>query len=159
MWSHVTSIFGRFGRTALATEPCVSTDFSTATSAVPAATSPTYSPTSPPDSEVPWSVPPEAPELSPPPPTEGWIRKNRLMRESGVRYDSSLFQFDTVGYYHPPRALAHWDEDWLFNFISARIPLDLPRPPDAPRIYHLQWRQRCLKERFEFGAITKRAIP
>jgi hypothetical protein len=29
MWGQVTSIFDRFGRTARATEPCESTDFST----------------------------------------------------------------------------------------------------------------------------------
>ena len=98
MLGKVTSCFGRFGRTALATEPVDSTDFSTATSAVPAVTSPTYSPSSPADSGFSWSVPPDAPELSLPPPTEGWIRKNRLMRENGVRYDSFLFQFNTVGY-------------------------------------------------------------
>ena len=105
MWSRIGRSLGLYGPPAPATEPCVSTDFSTVTSAVPAPPSPTYSPTSPSDSEFSWTVSPGAPELSPPPPTEGWIRKNQLMRENGVRYDSSLFQFNTVGYYHPPRAL------------------------------------------------------
>ena len=40
MWGQVTSIFGRFGRTAPATQPCVSTDFSTGVCTQPAATSP-----------------------------------------------------------------------------------------------------------------------
>ena len=135
MWSHVTSIFGRFGRTALATEPCASTDFSAATSAVPAPSDPTYSP---PNSPVRNVIPPDAPELWPCPPSEQWMAKVTAMQASGMRYDDSIFACGIVGYYRPPRWLADFKEFYLSTFVPSVWKLDLPRPPDAPKRYPLR---------------------
>ena len=146
MWSHVTSIFGRFGRTALATEPCASTDFSAATSAVPGPSSPTYSP---PNSPVRNVVPPDAPELWPCPPSDQWMAKVTAIQTSGMRYDDSIFACGIVGYYRPPRWLAAFKECYLSNFVPSVWKLDLPRPPDAPKRFHYEWCQRALRELFE----------
>ena len=62
-------------------------------------------------------VPPEAPELRPPPPSAAYIRKVKSMEDSGM--GTSLFLYDTVGYNHPPPAFKEFDEKYLFNFISA----------------------------------------
>ena len=145
MWSHVTSIFGRFGRTALATEPCASTDFSTATSAVPVPSDPTYSP---PNSPVRNVIPPDAPELWPCPPSEQWLAKVAAMQSSGMLYDDSIFACGIVGYHRPPRWLADFKEVYLSTYVPVWR-LDLPRPPDAPKRYHYEWCQRALKELFD----------
>ena len=131
MWSHVTSIFGRLGRTALATEPCVSTDFSTVTSAVPAVTSPTYSPTSPSDSDAPRCLSPNAPALDPLPPNVNWLSTIQMLQRSGPPYDPLVWRLNIVGYHHPPRWLELFVDKWLPDFTPRIEPLDLPHHPKA----------------------------
>ena len=89
-------------------------------------------------------VPPEVPELKPPPPSAAYIRMVKDMEDSGM--GTSHFLYDTVGYNHPPQAFKQFDEKYLFNFISAGNRRDLPRPADAPKQLHYEWRQRCLTE-------------
>ena len=51
-----------------------------------------------------------------------------------------------VGYNHPPRAFAEFDDKYLSTFTPSVTALDLPRRSNAPKKLHHEWRQRSLKE-------------
>ena len=75
------------------------------------------------------------------------MSKVRALQQSGMAYDNSLFMLGIVGYYYPPRWLEEFDAKWLSTYVPA-WKLDLPHPPDAPKVLHYEWRQRALKALF-----------
>ena len=83
------------------------------------------------------------------------MNKVELLQKSGLRYDSSVFKLDTVGYYHPPLEFEDFDAKMLSFYMPVFNKYDLPRPADAPRIFHYEWRQRALKELFHFEQIDR----
>ena len=144
MWSRIGRSLGLYGPAALETEPIVSVENAGITSPPPEARRAAWSPSYSLEALI---IPPGAPELTPCPPTIEWMAKVRALQQSGMAYDNSLFMLGIVGYYYPPRWLEEFDAKWLSTYVPA-WKLDLPRPPDAPKIFHFEWRQRSLKELF-----------
>ena len=155
MWSRVGRALGLFGPTAPETEPFDSTDFSTDASPPPPAppAQPTRRPIRPflPPSMLFPLVPLN---WHPAPPTravdgQGPRPADERQLRTILRYASSK----SSGIIARLSWLAEFDA-YRLSITTPLWTLDLPRPPDAPKRLHHEWRQRALKELHHYKQLT-----
>ena len=84
--------------------------------------------------------------MVPPLPTAEWILAIETLQASGAEYNPRLWKLGVIGYNLPPWEFEAFDDRWLLQFIPEGLKNDLPRPYDAPRTLHAEWRRRALLE-------------